>query len=86
MGFKLGLIDCTTAPCDENPCLNGGLCVLDGSDLRCQCTPDWTGDLCQRGMFLYLMCVTLDCIPVAVITFKFVCCRFHKTLPNLGLS
>ena len=37
------------APCDSNPCLNGGSCtVLPSGDFSCHCiTPTYTGERCE---------------------------------------
>ncbi|KAI1899370.1 hypothetical protein AGOR_G00061080 [Albula goreensis] len=39
------------SPCDSNPCVNGGTCVVeDGKRHRCVCLPSWTGKDCEEDM------------------------------------
>ncbi|XP_017581264.1 hyaluronan-binding protein 2-like [Pygocentrus nattereri] len=37
------------APCESNPCLNGGSCVKDGQDFDCVCKEGFTGRFCHVG-------------------------------------
>ncbi|XP_072532872.1 hyaluronan-binding protein 2-like [Salminus brasiliensis] len=37
------------APCDPNPCLNGGTCVKDGQDFDCDCKEGFSGRFCHVG-------------------------------------
>ncbi|XP_053357369.1 hyaluronan-binding protein 2-like [Clarias gariepinus] len=37
------------APCERNPCLNGGTCKIDGQDFDCICTTGFSGKFCQVG-------------------------------------
>ncbi|XP_007238647.3 hyaluronan-binding protein 2 [Astyanax mexicanus] len=37
------------APCDPNPCLNGGTCVKDGQDFDCDCKEGFSGKFCHVG-------------------------------------
>ncbi|XP_036431013.1 hyaluronan-binding protein 2-like [Colossoma macropomum] len=37
------------APCEPNPCLNGGSCVKDGQDFDCVCKEGFTGRFCHVG-------------------------------------
>ena len=34
--------------CEPNPCLNGGICVPDGSEARCICFGDYSGPFCNH--------------------------------------
>ncbi|TST98545.1 Reticulon-1 [Bagarius yarrelli] len=37
------------APCNINPCRNGGTCQKDGQDFECICLPGFSGKFCQVG-------------------------------------
>ncbi|KAF5896614.1 hyaluronan-binding protein 2-like, partial [Clarias magur] len=37
------------APCERNPCLNGGTCKIDGEDFDCICKTGFSGNFCQVG-------------------------------------
>ncbi|KAK3554470.1 hypothetical protein QTP70_023493 [Hemibagrus guttatus] len=37
------------APCERNPCLNGGTCQKDGQNFDCICLEDFSGRFCQVG-------------------------------------
>ncbi|CAH1783128.1 unnamed protein product, partial [Owenia fusiformis] len=39
--------DIACQPCLENPCLNGGVCVQDGTSFTCDCLPGYTGVNCE---------------------------------------
>lgn len=41
--------DCDRAivPCDENPCQNGAVCLLEDEHPVCYCVPDYHGALCE---------------------------------------
>lgn len=41
--------DCDKAivPCDENPCQNGAVCLLEDERSVCYCVPDYHGALCE---------------------------------------
>ena len=34
-------------PCNSSLCLNNGTCFIDGGDVTCNCTADWTGEFCE---------------------------------------
>ena len=43
-------------PCDkaESPCKNNGLCKKDGDCFTCDCSEDWTGDICEiKGFYSF---------------------------------
>ena len=35
--------------CHGGPCENGGMCIDLVGGFRCECPPEWTGDVCQKG-------------------------------------
>ncbi|CAH1781402.1 unnamed protein product, partial [Owenia fusiformis] len=35
-------------PCSGAPCMNGGLCVIVGTEYICVCSPGWSGPRCSR--------------------------------------
>ncbi|XP_058235092.1 hyaluronan-binding protein 2-like isoform X2 [Hemibagrus wyckioides] len=37
------------APCEWNPCVNGGTCQKDGQNFDCVCLPGFSGKFCQVG-------------------------------------
>lgn len=39
-----------SAPCDSNPCHNGGTCTISGSSYACTCPPGYTGNICQSNI------------------------------------
>ena len=41
------LNDTVSDVCSPNPCLNGGICVPDGPDVRCICFGDYSGPVCE---------------------------------------
>ncbi|XP_071337154.1 hyaluronan-binding protein 2-like [Trachinotus anak] len=42
--------DCKrVAPCEPNPCRNGGQCIRDGNDFDCQCPLGYRGRFCHVG-------------------------------------
>ena len=43
------LISIQDAPCDDNPCMNGGICSWDmyHGDISCQCVNGFEGLICQ---------------------------------------
>ena len=51
--FSLLLPELTTpdtpAPCDSQPCLNGGTCSYIEDVLECSCRVGFTGDRCETG-------------------------------------
>ena len=38
--------------CDLITCQNGGACVVSNSNPVCMCTDDYTGDLCDTGIYI----------------------------------
>jgi len=38
-------------PCDDEPCMNGGTCHVDGLSFKCQCTSRYSGLTCDTCMF-----------------------------------
>jgi hypothetical protein len=38
------------APCDSNPCLNGGTCSVSGNSYTCTCPPGYTGNTCESNI------------------------------------
>ena len=46
--IKLTYISLFTAPCEPNPCLNGGTCMVGPNNTAvCTCTPQFEGELCE---------------------------------------
>lgn len=37
--------------CADDPCEHGGTCIDLVGGFRCECPPEWSGDLCQVGEF-----------------------------------
>lgn len=37
--------------CSGGPCEHGGTCIDLVGGFRCECPPEWTGDLCQVGKY-----------------------------------
>lgn len=37
--------------CAGGPCQHGGTCHDLVGGFRCDCPPEWTGDLCQDGLY-----------------------------------
>ena len=37
------------SPCTPNPCENNGLCILEQSSFKCNCTPEYEGERCETG-------------------------------------
>lgn len=35
--------------CSGGPCEHGGTCIDLVGGFRCECPPEWTGDVCQIG-------------------------------------
>lgn len=46
-GFTGKDCDKTIVPCDENPCQNGAVCLLEDEHPVCYCVPDYHGALCE---------------------------------------
>ena len=44
-------------PCKNNPCRNGGQCVVTGDSFQCNCPSDWTGPTCEG--------ITRDCFMIS---------------------
>lgn len=42
--------------CSGDPCEHGGTCIDLVGGFRCECPPEWTGDLCQVGKFKKKKC------------------------------
>jgi alpha-tubulin suppressor-like RCC1 family protein len=42
-----GAQDASDLACDENPCLNSGVCQLTEEGFHCACEPGFEGDLCE---------------------------------------
>ena len=42
-----------TSVCANNPCLNGGTCVISGSSYVCSCAALYTGTTCQISKFIF---------------------------------
>ena len=38
--------------CSNNPCKNGGKCITDGDDYRCECELIYIGNNCEHGKSL----------------------------------
>ena len=38
--------------CVSGPCLNGGTCIRDGNDFKCDCAVGFYGTHCEYGEFL----------------------------------
>ena len=36
--------------CVNSPCLNGGTCANRDTDFVCECTPGWTGKVCEENL------------------------------------
>ena len=34
--------------CEDSPCLNGALCLIEDDSFRCYCVPDYHGKRCQH--------------------------------------
>lgn len=49
----LAMADHSPAPCDPNPCKNGGTCTENDSGFQCGCTSDFTGDQCEQPISEY---------------------------------
>lgn len=39
-------------PCGSSPCLNGGVCIEQGSNYICSCSLGYQGDHCETGISL----------------------------------
>lgn len=46
-GFTGKDCDRAVVPCDENPCQNGAICLLEDEHPVCYCVPDYHGALCE---------------------------------------
>jgi EYS protein len=46
-GFTGKDCDKAVVPCDENPCENGAVCLLEDDRSVCYCVPDYHGALCE---------------------------------------
>lgn len=46
-GFTGKDCDRAVVPCDENPCQNGAVCLLEDDHPVCYCVPDYHGALCE---------------------------------------
>lgn len=46
-GFTGKDCDRAVVPCDENPCQNGAVCLLEDEHPVCYCVPDYHGALCE---------------------------------------
>lgn len=46
-GFTGKDCDKAVVPCDENPCQNGAVCLLEDDHTVCYCVPDYHGALCE---------------------------------------
>lgn len=38
------------APCDSNPCLNSGACLISGNTFTCSCPPGYIGSTCETNI------------------------------------
>lgn len=38
------------APCDSNPCMNGGTCSAVGNTFSCSCLPGYSGRSCESNL------------------------------------
>ena len=46
LGFNCSGFDCSQT-CEPNPCLNGGACIEEAGSFTCNCTNQFTGDICR---------------------------------------
>jgi hypothetical protein len=44
---NLELSLCRVEQCEDSPCLNGALCLVEEDLFRCYCVPDYHGKRCQ---------------------------------------
>ncbi len=36
-------------PCEKIPCKNGGTCIPNGDNFKCQCKVGYEGNTCETG-------------------------------------
>jgi hypothetical protein len=41
------MVVCRVEQCEDSPCLNGALCLVEEDLFRCYCVPDYHGKRCQ---------------------------------------
>jgi len=46
--------------CDDDPCINGGLCDNEFNFFRCECPSDWTGQFCEIPINQTLGCAAIE--------------------------
>ncbi|GFR29049.1 hypothetical protein TNCT_23431, partial [Trichonephila clavata] len=49
-------------PCSQNPCLNGGQCIVSGDSFLCKCPTPYSGITCEK--------VECNCGPYGLCTFE----------------
>ncbi|VDI66499.1 Hypothetical predicted protein [Mytilus galloprovincialis] len=48
------------APCDEQPCTNGGVCRNQVNSYVCTCPDEWTGLNCDSKLYLFYTKYVID--------------------------
>jgi len=57
INFSLKFLNIQIAnPCDSRPCINGGICIQDGSgNFTCECVNGFHGRFCQHSKILFFL-------------------------------